>query len=68
MNKVTKVGLTALATSLDSTASFAGEMSVSGSASLTYTGLDSNSGVNPWVMGDSVKFNGSGDLDNGMTV
>ena len=68
MNKVTKVGLTALATSLVSTASFAGEMSVSGSASLTYTGLDSNSGVNPWVMGDSVKFNGSGDLDNGMTV
>ena len=68
MNKVTKVGLTALATSLVSTASFAGELSVSGSASLTYTGLDSNSGVNPWSMGDSVKFNGSGDLDNGMTV
>jgi hypothetical protein len=68
MNKVTKVGLTALATSLVSTASFAGELSVSGSASLTYTGLDSNSGVNPWAMGDSVKFNGSGDLDNGMTV
>ena len=68
MNKVTKVGLTALATSLVSTASFAGELSVSGGASLTYTGLDANSGVNPWVMGDSVKFNGSGDLDNGMTV
>ena len=68
MNKVTKVGLTALATSLVSTASFAGELSVSGGASLTYTGLDSNSDTNPWVMGDSVKFNGSGDLDNGMTV
>jgi outer membrane protein OmpU len=68
MNKVTKVGLTALATSLVSTASFAGELSVSGGASLTYTGLDSASGTNPWSMGDSVKFNGSGDLDNGMTV
>ena len=68
MNKVTKVGLTALATSLVATASYAGELSVSGSASLTYTGLDSNADVNPWAMGDSVKFNGSGDLDNGMTV
>ena len=68
MNKVTKVGLTALATSLVATASYAGELSVSGSASLTYTGLDSRSDTNPWAMGDSVKFNGSGDLDNGMTV
>ena len=68
MNKLTKVGLTALATSLVASASYAGELSVSGGASLTYTGLDSNSDTNPWVMGDSVKFNGSGDLDNGMTV
>ena len=68
MNKLTKVGLTALATSLVASASYAGELSVSGGASLTYTGLDANSNVNPWVMGDSVKFNGSGDLDNGMTV
>jgi len=68
MNKLTKVGLTALATTLVSSASFAGEMSVSGSASLSYTGLNTNSDVNPWAMGDSVKFNGGGDLDNGMTV
>jgi outer membrane protein OmpU len=68
MNKLTKVGLTALATSLVATASYAGELSVSGGASLTYTGLDSRSDTNPWAMGDSVKFNGSGDLDNGMTV
>ena len=68
MNNLKKVGLTALATSLVATASYAGELSVSGSASLTYTGLDTNSDVNPWAMGDSVKFNGSGDLDNGMTV
>ena len=68
MNKLTKVGLTALATSLVSTASIAGELSVSGSAALTYTGLDSATDTNPWVMADSVKFSGSGDLDNGMTV
>jgi outer membrane protein OmpU len=68
MNKLTKVGLTALATSLVATASYAGELSVSGSAALTYTGLDSNSDTNPWAMGDSIKFNGGGDLDNGMTV
>jgi len=68
MNNLKKVGLTALATTLVSTASVAGEMSVSGSASLSYTGLSTNSDVNPWAMGDSVKFNGGGDLDNGMTV
>ncbi len=68
MNKVTKVGLTALATSLVATASYAGELSVSGSASLTYTGLDTNTDTNPWGMGDSIKFSGGGDLDNGMTV
>ena len=68
MNKLTKVGLTALATSLVSTASFAGEMNVTGSAGLTYTGLSNASGTNPWAMGDSIKFNGGGDLDNGMSV
>ena len=68
MNKLKKVGLTALATTLVTSASVAGELSVSGSASLSYTGLNTNSDVNPWAMGDSVKFNGGGDLDNGMTV
>ncbi len=68
MNKLTKVGLTALATSLVSSASFAGELSVSGSAALSYSGVSNTSGANPWAMGDSVKFNGGGDLDNGMTV
>ncbi len=68
MNNLKKVGLTALATTLVSTASVAGELSVSGGAALSYTGLSTASGTNPWAMGDSVKFNGSGDLDNGMTV
>ncbi len=68
MNNLKKVGLTALATTLVTSASVAGELSVSGSASLSYTGLNTRSDVNPWAMGDSVKFNGGGDLDNGMTV
>jgi outer membrane protein OmpU len=68
MNKLTKVGLTALGTTLVASASVAGEMSVSGSAVLSYTGLSTNSDVNPWAQGNSIKFNGGGDLDNGMTV
>ena len=68
MNKLKKVGLTALATTLVTSASFAGEMSVSGGASLNYSGLNTSSDSNPWSMGDSVTFSGGGDLDNGMTV
>jgi len=68
MNKLKKIGLTALATTLVSSAAYAGELGVSGSASLNYSGLDTNSDVNPWTMGDSVTFSGGGDLDNGMTV
>ena len=68
MNNLKKVGLTALATTLVTSASVAGELSVSGSAALSYTGLSSNADTNPWAMGDSIKFNGGGDLDNGMTV
>ena len=68
MNNLKKVGLTALATTLVTSASVAGEMSVSGSAVLSYTGLSTASDTNPWAQGNSIKFNGGGDLDNGMTV
>ena len=37
MNNLKKVGLTALATTLVTTASVAGELSVSGGAALSYT-------------------------------
>ena len=67
MNKLQKVGLTALATSLVASSAFAGELSVSGGASISYTGLSTSSGSNPWAMGNSVTFNGSGELDNGTT-
>ena len=54
MNKLTKVGLTALAGSLVAgSVSYAGEMSASGSASLNFTGGDEKSStqvtVGQWV-------------------
>ena len=65
MNKYTKIGLTALAGSLVAGSVSAAEMSASGSATLTYTGGDekANHG-NGWVMGDSVTFSATGDVND----
>ena len=69
MNNLKKVGLTALGTALiSSTASVAGDMSVTGSAIITYTGKDNNASGNGWSMSDTMSFSGSGELDNGWTV
>ena len=70
MNKYKKIGLTALAGSLVATSAFAGELGCSGSASMNVehtNGGAANSGKT-FSMGNSVKFSGSGELDNGMTV
>jgi outer membrane protein OmpU len=70
MNKYKKIGLTALAGSLVATSAFAGELGVSGSASINVehtNGGAANSGKT-FSMGNSVVFSGSGELDNGMTV
>ena len=70
MNNLKKIGLTALAGSLVATSVFAGEMSVSGSASVTaegYTGENLLGGT-AFSMGNQLDFAGSGELDNGMTV
>ena len=65
MNKYTKIGLTALAGSLVAGSVSAAEMSVTGSAAMTYTGGDekANHG-NGWVLGDSVNFSASGDVND----
>ena len=74
MNKLTKIGLSALAGSLVAVSAHAGSMSVSGSASLTISDTDVDNTVgtaaegNLWTMGDSLTFSGGGELDNGMTV
>ena len=68
MNNFKKVGLTALGTALVSTASFAGDLSVTGSAGITLTGNDNNATGNGIAMSDTLTFAGSGELDNGWTV
>ena len=65
MNKYTKIGLTALAGSLVAGSVSAAEMSVSGSATMTYTGGDEKATHgNGWVMGDSVSFSATGDVND----
>ena len=68
MNKLKKIGLTALAASLVSTSVFAGTMDVSGSAALYFTGGDKNVRGNGWSMNDSITFSGGGEMDNGWNV
>ena len=71
MNKLTKIGFSALAGSLIAVSAHAGSMSVTGSASLTFSNTDDASAAaegNGWTMGDSLTFAGSGEMDNGMTI
>ena len=68
MDKLKKVGLTALGTALVSTAAYAGELSVTGSAAITFAGSDNGDDGNTWSASDTLVFSGSADLDNGMTV
>ena len=74
MNKLTKIGLSALAGSLVAISAHAGSLSVSGSASISFADGDTdNAGgtaaeANQWSMGDSLTFSGGGELDNGMSV
>ena len=68
MNKLTKIGLTALAGSLVVTSAFAGSLSVSGSAGITLNNQSNHDAGNSFSSGDSLNFSGSGELDNGMVV
>ena len=68
MNKLKKIGLTALAASLVSTSVFAGTMDVSGSAALYFHGGDKSVDGNGWSMNDSITFSGGGEMDNGWNV
>ena len=75
-----KAGLTALAGSLVASSAFAGAVTVSGSANLTYTAntggqdynaasaLEKGTDGNRWGMNKNLSFAGSGELDNGWTV
>jgi outer membrane protein OmpU len=70
MDKLRKIGVTALAGTLASvSAAQAGSMSVTGTAELSYVQKDSTEMTgNPIGMGKDITFKGSGELDNGWTV
>lgn len=69
MNKLTKIGVSALCGSLATVASAqAGEMTVAGSASATYMSLTDEVTGNPLGMATGMTFTGTGELDNGSAV
>ena len=76
MNNFKKIGMTALAASLVSTSVFAGEMAVTGSASINYENYTADTtaaaaarkGTKAFSMGNQLTFSGSGELDNGLSV
>jgi len=68
MNKLTKVGCSALCGSLAViSAANAGDLSVTGGADVTYLSHGGGTTGNPFGMASAVTFKGSGELDNGWT-
>jgi hypothetical protein len=66
MNKLTKVGCSALCGSLAAiSAANAGDLTVTGGAHVTYTSIGAETTGNPFGMASAVTFKGSGELDNG---
>jgi len=69
MNKLTKIGVSALCGSLAAVASaHAGSMSVSGGATATFTSNEGAVTGNPLGMASALTFDGSGELDNGNAI
>ena len=69
MNKLTKIGASALCGSLAAvSAANAGDMSASGSIDMSWISLPMETTGNPIGMGSNISFAGSGELDNGWTV
>jgi len=68
MNKLTKVGCSALCGSLAAiSAVSAGDLTVTGGADLTWISKEMDTTGNPIGMGSNLTFKGSGELDNGWT-
>ena len=68
MNKLTKVGLSALCGSLASvSAAQAGALSVTGGATATWVSNEGTTTGNPIGLSSGIAFAGSGELDNGTT-
>jgi len=67
MNKITKIGVTALCGSLAAVAANAGGMSVSGGAGFTWTSESGAVTGNPIGMKNNLTFGAAGELDNGFS-
>jgi outer membrane protein OmpU len=69
MNKLKKVGLSALAGSLAMMSASVADVTVGGSGEVTYTseGGDDTSNGNPWGVSQTISFTGTGELDNGIS-
>ena len=68
MNKLTKVGCSALCGSLASiVAANAGDMTVTGGVDMTWMSTENAVTGNPLGIGSNLTFKGSGELDNGWT-
>ena len=66
MNKLTKVGVSALCGTLAAvSAAHAGSISVAGGAVATYTSLEGTETGNPLGLNSGLTFTGAGELDNG---
>jgi outer membrane protein OmpU len=69
MNKLTKIGASALCGSLAAiSAANAGEMTVTGGVDMSWISLDDTTTGNPIGIGSNLTFSGSGELDNGWGV
>jgi len=69
MDNLKKIGLSALAGTLASLSAQAGELTVTGSAEVSYVQRDGDELTgNPIGMNKNIAFAGSGELDNGWTV
>ena len=68
MNNFKKVGLTALAGALVSVSANAAELTVTGGASIGFTGEEMVNTGNGWSMNDGLTFSATTELDNGWSV
>ena len=69
MNKLTKIGVSALCGSLAAiSAADAGDLSVSGGVDMSWVSLSDQVTGNPIGIGSNMSFTGSGELDNGWAV
>jgi outer membrane protein OmpU len=68
MNNLKKVGLTALAGALVSFSANAAELTVTGGASIGFTGEEKQNTGNGWSMNDGLTFAATTELDNGWNV